>query len=219
MDWRSAHTMLHEQAIYQRAEQFQVETLDFDNRKRFVRKVWLITSQQRTPYRTFVTQVDERGPLALSSAGTYRWSHGEVSVVDKVVGFKKIRFQTHENVGYGEVNLPVMQMHTTSVWLTLSQEFVDDLPWQRPVIMDALSGISKALHLYTTAGLMIDAGDLGFLVDERREEQVVGSERKSKFEPTIYLFERIPGGQLSLEFMTPVVTFSQGLKAYLSLWL
>src|SRR5207244_4458814 len=40
MDFRSAHTMLHEQAIYQHdAEQYQVERLDLPNRKGFVRKV------------------------------------------------------------------------------------------------------------------------------------------------------------------------------------
>src|SRR5690606_27855916 len=40
LDWRSAHTMLHEQAIYQHdAEQYQVERLDYDNHKAFVRRV------------------------------------------------------------------------------------------------------------------------------------------------------------------------------------
>src|SRR5690606_5632819 len=40
LDYRAAHTMLHEQAIYQQdAEQYQVERLDFDNHKAYVRKV------------------------------------------------------------------------------------------------------------------------------------------------------------------------------------
>ena len=42
---------------------------------------------------------------------------GEISVVNKVVGFKKIRFHTHENVGFGEVHLPEMQMHTSAFWM------------------------------------------------------------------------------------------------------
>src|SRR5690606_829839 len=40
MDWRATHTMLHVQAIYQHeGEQYQVERLDFENHKAFVRKV------------------------------------------------------------------------------------------------------------------------------------------------------------------------------------
>ncbi|HEY3667375.1 MAG TPA: DEAD/DEAH box helicase, partial [Polyangiaceae bacterium] len=40
LDFRATHTMLHEQAIYQHdAEQYQVERLDFENHKAFVRKV------------------------------------------------------------------------------------------------------------------------------------------------------------------------------------
>ncbi len=40
LDYRATHTMLHEQAIYQHdAEQYQVERLDFENHKAFVRSV------------------------------------------------------------------------------------------------------------------------------------------------------------------------------------
>ena len=46
-------------------------------------------------------------------------SHGEVHVVSRVVGFKKIKFYTNENVGSGELDLPEQQMHTTSYWLTI----------------------------------------------------------------------------------------------------
>ena len=123
MDWRSAHTMLHEQAIYQHdGNQYQVERLDFENRKAYVRKIkpdYFTTAQTHT--NVTVTQVDEHQMLLLDSGVRVEWGLGEISVVDKVVGFKKIRFQTHENVGFGEVNLPVMQMHTTACWVTLPE--------------------------------------------------------------------------------------------------
>ena len=38
-------------------------------------------------------------------------------VAEKVVGFKKIKMGTLENVGSGEVELPQQEMQTTSVWL------------------------------------------------------------------------------------------------------
>src|SRR5689334_9932826 len=113
MDFRSAHTMLHEQAIYQHdAEQYQVERLDLPNRKAFVRKVapdYFTTAM--THVKVTVIEEERRSPVfdrGLVAAG------GEVSVVEKVVGFKKIKFHTHENVGYGEVALPELQLHTTS---------------------------------------------------------------------------------------------------------
>ena len=37
----------------------------------------------------------------------------------RVVGFKKIKFYTNENVGSGELDLPEQQMHTTAYWLTV----------------------------------------------------------------------------------------------------
>ena len=57
------------------------------------------------------------GPLALglSAVSSGAAFHGEVHVVSRVVGFKKIKFYTNENVGSGELELPEQQMHTTSV--------------------------------------------------------------------------------------------------------
>ena len=46
-------------------------------------------------------------------------NHGEVHVAHQVVGFKKIKFFTMENVGSGDLNLPVQEMHTTSYWITI----------------------------------------------------------------------------------------------------
>ena len=58
-------------------------------------------------------------------------SHGEVHVVSRVVGFKKIKFYTNENVGSGELDLPEQQMHTTSYWLTIPATVMALLPYAR----------------------------------------------------------------------------------------
>ena len=42
-------------------------------------------------------------------------------VVRRVAGYKKIRYYTHENIGYGPVNLPDQELHTTAVWWQLPQ--------------------------------------------------------------------------------------------------
>ena len=89
LDWRAAHTMLHEQAIYQHdGEQYQVEELDFENHKAYVRKVlpdYFTTALTNRK----VTVIDETARAPLGRALT-AW--GEVSVVEKVVGYKKSSF-------------------------------------------------------------------------------------------------------------------------------
>ena len=70
-----------------------------------------------------VLRREQRGPTPTRC----RWASGEVSVVERVVGYKKIKFHTHENVGYGEVQLPEMQMHTTAFWLTVPEPVLGEL--------------------------------------------------------------------------------------------
>jgi DEAD/DEAH box helicase domain-containing protein len=194
MDFRSAHTMLHEQAIYQHdAEQFQVEKLDFENHKAFVRKVAPDYFTDAMSYTKVSVMAEERqAPVANVECG---W--GEVSLVEKVVGYKKIKFYTHENAGYGEVTLPEMQMHTTAFWLTMPEGEVRARKEPRPAIIEALRGINSALHTVACLGLMIDPRDLGRTLGSKSEPE--GPPRKDPhdgagFDPTLFLYDNIPGG-------------------------
>ena len=45
--------------------------------------------------------------------------HGDVAVSYLATIFKKIKLDTHENVGWGKIHLPQEDMHTTSYWLAL----------------------------------------------------------------------------------------------------
>ncbi len=193
MDFRSAHTMLHEQAIYQHeAEQFQVERFDYDNHKAYVRKVAPdYFTDAMTYVRVHVIQEDQGAPVGPD----LRSGLGEVSVIEKVVGYKKIKFHTHENVGYGEVNLPEMQMHTTSLWLTVPESVVRSMAAPRPAVIDALRGIATALRTVACVGLMIDPRDLGKTLGSQDDAE--GPPRKDGgvgFDPTIFLYDNVPGG-------------------------
>ena len=116
---------------------------------------------------------------------------GEISVVEKVVGYK-IKYHTHENVGYGEVRLPEMEMHTTSFWLTIPSELVAKMPASRPSVIDALRGISKAMHTVATIGLMTDPRDIGRRLKDQSESQ--DDSPGQLIDPTIYLYDQVPGG-------------------------
>lgn len=196
MDWRSTHTMLHEQAIYQHeGGQYQVERLDFENHKAFVRCVepdYYTTAMTHT--KVTVLEQDLATSIELGEV-PLRSGFGDVSVVEKVVGYKKIKFHTHENIGYGEVHLPEMQKHTTAFWLTFSEDFVQSQPEPRAVVVDALRGLSKAMHVVGSVGLMIDPRDLGRSLGSCKEdEDPPGTGHGPGFDPTIFLYDTVAGG-------------------------
>ena len=214
MDWRATHTMLHVQAIYQHdAEQYQVERLDFENHKAFVRKVapdYYTTAMTYT--RVSVTQEDDAAFVRTGeSLEGVAVGLGEVSVIEKVVGYKKIKFNTHENVGYGDVRLPEMQMHTSAVWITFAEDTVRSLAASdelvtsgatfgsvpRAVVVDAVRGIGHAMHTVAAVGLMCDPRDLGHVLAERSgegEHPQKGDADGAGFDPTIFVYDHIPGG-------------------------
>jgi DEAD/DEAH box helicase domain-containing protein len=207
MDWRATHTMLHVQAIYQHdGEQYQVERLDFENHKGFVRKVepdYYTTALTYT--RVSITHEDDGGvvPEKESRTGlrTGSWpiavGKGEVSVIEKVVGYKKIKFHTHENVGYGDVRLPEMQMHTSAAWWTFPEDLVRSMGVPRAVVVDALRGLGNAMHLAAAVGLMCDPRDLGKTLGDRSGDGELpgkGDPSGGGFDPTIFLYDHVPGG-------------------------
>ncbi|HVY47744.1 MAG TPA: Zn-binding domain-containing protein, partial [Minicystis sp.] len=194
LDFRAAHTMLHEQAIYQHdGEQYQVERLDYENHKAYVTKVepdYFTTALTNRK----VTVIDETAgkPLARASAA---W--GEVSVVEKVVGYKKVKFHTHENAGYGDVRLPDMQMHTTSFWLTVPEAIALEVPFGRAAAVDGLRGLGAALETVAVLSLMCDPRDLGRTIGDGGdgdEPPRGGAGAGQRFDPTLFLFDNVPGG-------------------------
>jgi DEAD/DEAH box helicase domain-containing protein len=176
VDFVSAHTSLHEHAIYNLdGAQFQVETLDYDNRKAYVRSV-------ESDYFTYAHTKSKVQVLARDGESELA-SHGEVLVTEKVVGFKKVKFDTHENVGYGEVHLPEVQMHTTGMWITVPEAVMDQFEGGRDRLVDALRGVGKTLHTVATLKMMCTSRDIGRSIDEPEDSG-----------PRLYLYDNIPGG-------------------------
>ncbi|MCC6877779.1 MAG: DUF1998 domain-containing protein, partial [Sandaracinaceae bacterium] len=197
MDWRSTHTMLHVQAIYQHeGEQYQVERLDYENHKAYVRKVVPDYYTDAMTYtKVSVLNEDDGAVVKMGSAMPIAAGVGEVSVVEKVVGYKKIKFHTHENAGYGDVRLPEMQMHTSAFWLTVPEDFVRAQRVDRATVVDALRAIGNAMHLVASVGLMTDPRDIGHTIGDRTEEDgVPGKDGAPGFDPTLFFYDHVPGG-------------------------
>lgn len=189
VDFPSALTILHEKAIYLHdARQYQIEKLDFDGRKAFVRQV---DSDYFTDAIIY-TQVSELATFenapADSNSETHA-AHGEVRVKRQVVGFKKIKFYTLENIGAGVLSLPEQEMHTTAIWLHFTTAFFADFDgFSKADLQDSLRSIATILKTIAAVLLLSDPRDLAATVLDDSEQI------SSAFEPDVVLYDNYPGG-------------------------
>ena len=215
-DFTSGPALLHEKAIYiLEGQLFQVERLDFDGRKAYLRQVDCdyytdaITYTKVTILDTFESSASagaqfnagygETSPKPLRGEGGKR-SHGEVHVVSRVVGFKKIKFYTNENVGSGELDLPEQQMHTSSYWLTIPAEVMASLPFAGDDRRDGVVGLAFAMKNIAQLLLMCDGHDIGLSVDGGSLDRStrtggMGSVPEAlASEPNVFIYDNYPGG-------------------------
>jgi DEAD/DEAH box helicase domain-containing protein len=222
VDFSSALTTVHEKAIYLHGgEQYHVEHCDFRERKAYVKRVdvdYYTDAIRYTQVRVLEVAASAGGllhgaqhaaPLHQSSQDANSHSHGDVLVRSQVVGFKKIKFFTNENIGAGKLELPENEMHTTSYWITLERPLLESLPYSISERQSGMYGLLHALESVATLLLMCDGRDLGTAIGERPpgpgsdygEAEAVMSTRleemrdtKEFFEPNLYLFDAYPGG-------------------------
>ncbi len=126
-------------------------------------------------------------------------SHGEVHVVSRVVGFKKIKFYTNENVGSGELDLPEQQMHTSSYWLTIPADVMASLPYGGDDRRDGVIGLAFAMRHVAQLLLMCDGHDIGLSIDggslERSRTGGRGGVPEAlAVEPNVFVYDNYPGG-------------------------
>ncbi len=209
----SALTTLHEGAIYlQEGVQYHVERLDYDDRKAYAHRV---NSEYFTDAISYV-KITILEKFDSASAGAALKNHGEVRVNTQVVGFKKIKFGSMENVGSGKLTLPEQEMHTTACWLTLPHHAMASLPYSETDKMDGVHGLGAAMRAVATLLVMSDPRDLGIAIGENEKQKAEGGEMEGAealpegqpagaapsegagprrlFEPNIYLYDQYPGG-------------------------
>jgi len=212
VDFPSALTTVHEKAIYLHGgEQYHVEHLDFKERKAYVKKVdvdYYTDAVRYTQVRVLEVAGESRTFKEDESYVSHWRSHGDVLVRSQVVGFKKIKFFTNENIGAGKLELPENEMHTTSHWLTLQRALLESLPFSISDRQSGMFGLLYAMKSVAMLLLMCDGRDLGSAIGERPPKPGVEGEafapvsmedaihrtEKEFFEPNLYLFDAYPGG-------------------------
>ena len=135
------------------------------DRRRTTWRRWRRASTQTTRIRHQAPRHVGAGQPSAQCPVPSACSHGEVHVVSRVVGFKKIKFYTNENVGSGELDLPEQQMHTTSYWLTIPRSVMAALPYGTADRRDGVLGLAYAMHNVAPLLLMCDRHDLGLSID------------------------------------------------------
>ena len=178
-DYTSAFTTLHEKAIYlHQGQQYYVHQLDIAERRAYVKQV------DSDYYTDAITYTKVRTLDTTENSAEH--NHGEVHVAHQVVGFKKIKFFTMENVGSGDLNLPVQEMHTTAYWITIPRPGFEALPFASIDRLNGLHGLAYALAQLAAVFLMCDRRDLGAAVEFGLDNPT--------FHPTIYIYDNYPGG-------------------------
>lgn len=179
MDRFSAMTLLHEEAIYlHQGIQYQVEKLDWEEKKAFVREVDV----------DYYTDANLAVELKVLEEDKLRAFHdveigfGDVSVLAMATIFKKIKFETHENIGSGPISLPEEELHTSAAWLSLTKNACG---MSEERLDQGLIGMAHSLKSIAPLFVMCDSGDVHVV------PQVKATHNEK---PTIFFYDRYPGG-------------------------
>jgi len=196
VDYASASLTLYEGAIYLlQGKPWQVERLDWTGRKAYVRETRADYYTDAVDYTRL--KVLEEFARAGGAAGAR--AHGEVHVVRRVAGYKKIRFRTHENVGYGQVRLPDQELHTSAAWWRVDPARLFERLATHEAALAGFLGAAHAVHFSAALHTMSEPGDLGRSVgsgEDGGDGAPGGGVRQGTggFEPTLYLYDNYPGG-------------------------
>ncbi|MDR0601750.1 MAG: DEAD/DEAH box helicase [Treponema sp.] len=192
MDRPGAKEMLFPNAVYiHRGRQYLVESLDIANNRCLVREAEV---------NYFTDGLVKTDIKVLSEDEAFRYCGGEekpaactgvlgdVLVRSQASKFKKIRFHTHENIGYGEIDLPEEEMQTRALVLLFGNETAGGrmlASLDEEEAGSVLSGTGTLVRLIAPVYLLCDARDLGLA--ERVRDPHFGV-------PALYIYDRYPGG-------------------------
>jgi DEAD/DEAH box helicase domain-containing protein len=180
VDLFAAPLLVHEKAIYiHEGVQHHVDRLDWEERKAYVTRTdvdYYTDADLGITLKVLEVFEDANGPAG-------QRQRGEVMVAWKVTMFKKLKFHTHENVGWGSISIPEQEMHTAACWLVPPAEIVNR--YDRDTLDGALIGLARVARTCAAMLLMCDPRDLGVLA----QVQAPFTGR-----PTLYLYDAVPGG-------------------------
>jgi len=181
VDYYSAPELIHDDAIYlHQGRQYYVDRLDWERRMAFVHEVesdYFTDAETKTDVHVLESFETRRLPAAALS-------RGEINVRNSTVMFTKIKYNTHENLGWGKILLPELEMHTTAAWIDFDEEPLA-VAIGRPMIGRVLYSVSYILRNIVPLFTLSDYGDIRVLHQTRSAYSG---------RPAIFVYDSIPGG-------------------------
>ncbi|MHC0035756.1 DEAD/DEAH box helicase [Pseudoneobacillus sp. C159] len=179
MDRFSAMTLLHDEAIYlHQGSQYQVEKLDWEEKKAFVREVDVdYFTDANLAVQLKVLEIDKQ-----RETKEVQIAYGDVTVQAMATIFKKIKFETHENIGSGPIHLPEEELHTSSSWISFDN---DQLQVAEERLQQGLIGLAHSLKHIIPLFVMCDISDVHVIPQMKAAHNE---------KPTIFFYDRYPGG-------------------------
>lgn len=179
MDRFSAMTLLHDEAIYlHEGVQFQVEKLDWEHKKAYVREVDVeYYTDANLAVKLKVLSIDRTANRPTTSI-----NQGDAAVNVMATMFKKIRLTSFENIGYGPIKLPEEELHTSATWIEI-KEAIPGI--ETKTLEQLLIGISNVIRHIVPIHVMCDRNDIHVVSQIRAEHSQL---------PTIFIYDHYPGG-------------------------
>jgi len=176
LDYVAAMLSLYEGAVYiHRTDTFLVEEMDWKNQLVKIRRTETgYYTQALCQKRVMVEELwqEQSRPGAATELA-------EVEVITRITGYKKVRFHTSENIGYGEIDLPPLRLDTVAHTVILSGETIRAAEKHGPdFLRSGMHGVARLLQQLTSIRAMCDPNDLDTFIDGER----------------IYLYDLYPGG-------------------------
>ncbi len=182
IDLFAAPMMVHDEAIYiHEGQQFHVDKLDWERRKAYVHQVKVdhYTDAQLKSDLKVIEITDE------DHTDTRSLGYGEIVVTNLVTMYKKIKFNTHENIGWAKIDLPEMELHTTAFWYGFPEEVHEILGIDKQQLGDGLKAASNVLSHVVPL----------FVMGDRRDFAAMPMVRAPLWQkPTLFIWDQYPGG-------------------------
>lgn len=181
VDAISAPELIYPQAVYlHNGETYFIRRLDLDHRVAYAERHEMNYYTQAV-LDSHVQILRQRADSQLLS--TTQLGFGDVDVRLQTVAFKKIKFGTRENIGYGQVDIPAQNLETTALWLFPGEDIRAALKAEGLRVSEGLCGIRN---------LAVEALPMIAMCDSRDISGVVDSKNLGR--STMILYDRYPGG-------------------------
>ncbi len=181
VDEISAPELVYPEAVYlHNGESYFVRDLDLEGKVAYVERHEMDYYTQAILESNVLITEEQASSHALPTADLH---YGEVDVSWKTVAFKKIKFESRENIGYGTVDIPAQNLPTTALWLVPGHGVRASMKEQKLRVSEGLCGLRNLSVVALPMVAMCDSRDISAVVDS----QNLGRS-------AMILYDRYPGG-------------------------